>query len=100
MKQTKIQLILTRYFEANTAVNDTETSFISAEQECVLVPVHFYEECVQLTVIKTKKALALWTYPQKKADNYHYCPDERMRIRRITGQPSIGLLPPLSKQIQ
>jgi hypothetical protein len=86
--------------EILTALNNevliAEANHICMVQQSFIefVPVHFYEEVLQLVMIRPRKVLLLWAYPSYIIDSYDFCPDQRILTHRLLGKPALGLSPP------
>ena len=103
MKKYNIKTNPKQWLEILTALHNevlfTEKDHIFMGQESFteFVPVHFYEEVLQLVMIRPRKVLLLWAYPRYIIDDYNFCPDQRILTHRLIGKPALGLSPPCNK---
>jgi len=85
--------------ENDILLSQSDASFLAHEPTLSLVPIHFYEEVLQLVLIRPGKVLLMWNYPFYIIEEYDFCPDQRILTHRLIGKPALGPSPPCYNSI-
>jgi hypothetical protein len=93
-RQSGFLMKLRAALEAGITVTDEDLSLVMQESAFEYIPVHFYEEVLQLVVVVPRKIILLWPFPPIRKSKYHFCPDRRIRTHRLLGKPALGPSPP------